>query len=196
MITQALCWNQASPGFRTELALHVPGVEAVLTSPVPSLSSARGVVSVCLELCPSNTHKYPHSHTCASVQPCACSLACTHVGAPTDLLGHMHQCLHTWRCTCGSCSCTCTQCTHIWLCMHAPVSLCGKSLCLAGMCCCCAHTLVPVRSQGRRIWGPHARPGEMALGSPCPAEGGGAGGVSLCGGALSCPGHQLGPVSW
>lgn len=102
MVTQVLCWNQASPGFCTEPARRVPGVGAALASPVSSVGSAWGVVSVCPELRPPPTHKCQHSCMCVSVQPHARSLACRRVGALTNLPGNTstsvgaHTAQHSW----------------------------------------------------------------------------------------------------
>lgn len=152
----------------------------------PSLSSATGTASV-----------HPDQHTEVPSQPYVrtCATTCTVTGSHTCQCTHKLAGTHEDQCwgTQGAaptvlCSCACTQCTDIWLCTH-----CGKSLCLAGMSQCRAHTLVPVHSQGRWIWGPHAWPGEMALGSPRPTEGGPFGSMSLCRGALRCPWPSIRP---
>lgn len=73
MVTQALCWNQASPEFHTEPALRSVLLGLHSASPVLSLSS--GCVHVSRS---SSTHKYPYSHVCVCAilctwQPGACS---------------------------------------------------------------------------------------------------------------------------
>lgn len=71
MVTQALCWNQASPEFRTEPALRVRGVGAALVSPVLSFSS--GCVHASRS---SSTHKHPYSHMFVSVSSCTHGSPC------------------------------------------------------------------------------------------------------------------------
>ena len=195
MVTQVLCWNQASPGFHTEPALRVPGVGAALASPVPSFSSAWGLVSMHLDLHPSNTHNTtPQPYVCICATTCMLNglrtCRCTHKLART----HEHQC---W-CTHGtslaiSCLCTCTRCTHMWLCTHAstvgsPCALQGRVTAVLTPWSPCAAEKdgfgVPVPGQGRWLWSHHVQLREEDL-AACPfAEA-----------PHAVLGHQSGPIS-
>lgn len=122
-----------------------------------------GVASLFSELHLSNTSKYPHSRTCASVQPRACSPACTCIGVPTNLPGRTstsvsaHAALHSWfRAHALAHSAHTSGFAHAHPLWEVLVTCRVVSLL-------CSHP------------GPRVQPRKMDLGSLCPARGDGFG---------------------
>lgn len=147
------------------------------------------------DLHPFNTHKYPHS--CPYV--CICATACTLTGLHTHRCSHKLARTQEHQCQCiRSLRLMHLHTVHTNLALHMCIH-CQRSSCLAGTCHCHSHTLLPMCCQGRWIWGPRDWPRAVALGSWWPAEGGGFGTVSLCGGASRFPWPSIRPrstVTW